>query len=388
MRSKNISLLQVIGFFFAATMALSAYVGSSYLSPLVGETAVGYVYAIAALITIVSMSALPRVLAKLGVRHLTTLLMIATVAALLVLYGSTSPHLSILAFIAFYALGIITMFSLDLRLEQLSIDTKTGRIRGLYLTVVNTAWLLSPFLAGVLATQTISLVYLAAASMALIATLIALWSATRDREGGIPIHTPSLARAFMRIIRGRNGHTRNVYNALLLDLMLNVFYAIMVIYIPLYLRSLGLSWEQLGLIFTVMLTPFVLFQYVLGSLADRYTGEQEFMVAGLLMMSFASFLVWFTDSSSVLVWMGILFLSRVGASFLEVMKESYLFKHVDGNDAAIIALSRNMMPLSYVIAPLLAALVLTVTLIPSLFFMLGVVLLVSIRFALSLTDTR
>lgn len=388
MRSKNISLLHVIGFFFAATMALSAYVGSSYLSPLVGEPAVGYVYALAALITVFLMSVLPRVLTKLGVRHLSALLSVATVATLLVLYGSTTPLVSVLAFIAFYALGIITMFSLDLRLEQLSLDTKTGRIRGLYLTVVNTAWLLSPFLAGVLATQSVSLVYLAAASTALLAAITALWNTTRSREERLPIHTPSLIQAFMRIIRGRKGHTRNVYNALLLDLVLNVFYAIMVIYIPLYLRSLGLSWEQLGIIFTVMLTPFVLFQYVLGRLADRYTGEQEFMVAGLLMMSFASFLVWFTDSSSVLVWMGILFLSRVGASFLEVMKESYLFKHVDGNDAAIIALSRNMMPLSYVIAPLLAAIVLTVTLIPSLFFMLGVILLVSIRFALSLTDTR
>ncbi len=388
MRSKNISLLHVIGFFFAATMALSAYVGSSYLSPLIGERVVGYVYAVAALVTIPLMSMLPRILTKLGVRHLSALLSIATVTTLLILYGSSSPLFSVLAFIAFYALGIIMMFSLDLRLEQLSVDTKTGRIRGLYLTVVNTAWLLSPFLAGILAAQSVSLVYLAAASTALLAAITAVWNATRSKEERLPLHTPSLMRAGVSIIRGRRGHTRNVYNALLLDLILNVFYAIMVIYIPLHLRSLGFSWEQLGIIFTVMLTPFVLFQYVLGRLADRYTGEQEFMVAGLLMMSFASFLVWFTNSSHMLIWMGILLLSRVGASFLEVMKESYLFKHVNGNDAAIIALSRNMMPLSYVIAPLLAALVLTFTLIPSLFFMLGVVLFVSIRFALSLTDTR
>lgn len=388
MRAKNISLIHVIGFFFAANMALAAYVGSSFLSPLVGEQFVGYVYAIAALVTIFFMGMLPMLMKKFGVQHVSALLMTTTVAVLLILYGSTSLPLSLFAFIAFYALGIVTMYSLDVRLEQLSIDTKTGRIRGLYLTVINTAWLLCPFLAGVLATRSVALVYLAAATVALISACTALWSAARSGKEVTHIHTPSLVHACKIIFQGRYGRTRNVFNALMLDLALNIFYAIMIIYTPLYLRSLGLSWEQLGIIFTVMLTPFVLFQYALGRLADRYTGEQEFMVAGLLIMSFSSFLVWYSTSASMLVWMGILFLSRVGASFLEVMKESYLFKHIDGNDASIIALSRNMMPFSYVIAPLIAALVLQFAPISAIFLILGVVLLVSIRFALSLIDTR
>ena len=174
----------------------------------------------------------------------------------------------------------------------------------------------------------------------------------------------------------------------MLDLVLNIFYATTVIFIPLYLLALGFGWAQLGLIFTVMLTPFVLFQYGLGRLADRYTGEQEFMVAGILIMAASAFLMWWSVSQNLYVWMGILFLSRIGACFLEVMKESYLFKHLDSGDTAIIALSRNAMPLSYVLAPAAASVLLITLPLPALFLILGAVLLMGLPFALSLTDTR
>ncbi len=379
-------MIHIAGFFFAANMALVAYVSSSFLVALVGEHRVGYFYAVAALAAIALMSKMPQAIGAIGAQRVTALLVVGSYGSLLTLYGSGSTTLSVSAFIIYYASSIAVMYCFDVYLEELSIDGRTGRIRGLYLTVTNTAWLLSPYLAGVLAANSINLVYLLAAFAVSPAVLIALPGLSHAPD----IHTRSfsMTRALSGLVRERKGKYKNIFNALALDLTLNIFYATTVIFIPLYLRSLGFSWAELGLIFTVMLTPFVVFEYLLGRLADRYTGEQEFMVAGILIMSGSAFLMGWSSSQNLYVWMGILFLSRIGACFLELMKESYLFKHVDSGDTAIIALSRNAMPLSYVIAPIVASVLLLTLSLHSLFLVLGAVLLMSLPFAFSLTDTR
>ena len=386
-------MIHVAGFFFAANMALAAYVSSSFLVPLVGARAIGIVYAAAALAALLLINSMPQAIATLGAQRVTALLVVGSYGSLLTLYGSGTPALSVLAFIIYYALGISVMYCFDVYLEELSVNERTGRIRGFYLTVTNTAWLLSPYLAGVLAAYSINLVYLLAAVAVSPAVLIALPGLSRAPDIRVPARQQggrafSVPRALMTLVRGRKSRYKNIYNALVLDLMLNIFYATTVVFIPLYLLALGFGWAQLGLIFTVMLTPFVLFQYGLGRLADRYTGEQEFMVAGILIMAASAFLMWWSVSQNLYVWMGILFLSRIGACFLEVMKESYLFKHLDSGDTAIIALSRNAMPLSYVLAPAAASMLLITLPLPALFLILGAVLLMGLPFALSLTDTQ
>ena len=137
--------------------------------------------------------------------------------------------------------------------------------------------------------------------------------------------------------------------------ILNFFYAWMVIYLPLLLsKEMGFSWPQIGVIFTIMLLPFLIFELPAGILSDRKIGEREILALGFVIMFIATFIIPSLVSATFLVWAAILFATRIGASLVEISSETYFFKHVKEADTGLISLFRMTRPLAYVIAPLLA----------------------------------
>ena len=60
----------------------------------------------------------------------------------------------------------------------------------------------------------------------------------------------------------------------------------MVIYTPIYLHEhIGLPWSDIGIIFTIMLLPFVLFEFPAGKLADGKWGEKEPPIIGIILIA-------------------------------------------------------------------------------------------------------
>jgi MFS family permease len=160
----------------------------------------------------------------------------------------------------------------------------------------------------------------------------------------------------------------------------------MVIYTPLYLLDLGFSWEKIGIIFTVMLIPFVLLQYPAGILADKKIGEKELIIASIIMMATATTLVYFTHSQSLFVWSLILFATRIGAALIEILRDSYFFKRVSGYDVDLINFFRTSMPLAYVISTFLSGMVLIFLPIKSAFIIVAIVVLSALYPAWKLVD--
>src|SRR3989344_1018563 len=181
----------------------------------------------------------------------------------------------------------------------------------------------------------------------------------------------------------------NLRRILKLDFLLNLFYFVMVIYLRLYLHSaIGFSWEKIGLIFTLMLIPFVLIEYPLGWLADKRWGEKEILTAGLIITSFATLPIAWLTSNNWLIWAGLLFLTRVGASAWETMKETYLFKHVNAGDIGVIGLSRLTAPSSYLIGALITFFLLKIIPLPHLFTILALLTLGGTFISRRLVDTK
>lgn len=374
-------------FFLSLNLGLIAYIGSSFIAYVGGTTYVGLVYACAAAFTLSAVFLLPRAIRHYGV-HLTTGIASLVLFFALVGLAQINAHPVILSlFIISYALGVILKLLLDLYVEHISQDSYTGRIRGLYLTTGNSAWIMAPFVAGILVERSFAQVY-AIAAVALIPTVfIILYRLPRFQE--FTIHHSSLGDTFSKLWHARRGRQANVARALMLDFFLNLFYAVMVIYLPLLLHNdIGFSWGSIGLLFTIMLMPFVIVQYPLGRLADTQLGEKEIIIGALVIMSAACFAVSFAHTAPLLVWALILFMSRIGAASLEVMKESYLFKHINEHDALIVSISRNAMPFSYLIAPIGATIVLAFSSLFTLFAVLGGVLLLALIPATRLHDTR
>ncbi|MEK7136068.1 MAG: MFS transporter [Patescibacteria group bacterium] len=376
--------------FLTLNGSLVSYINSSFLSQLVGEKAIGWIYIVASLITIAGFWALPFVLRKNDLRQilLITTMVMVTATGLLGLVAQPTAIL-IAIFCIFYIAGALARYVLDLYLENISVDKVTGGIWGLFLTIINVAWLASPLLAGFMlnGTANYQLVYLGATVIALPLFAIIIWGLTKQSIKNIPPVSP--VSSFAILFKPQSDFDRDIKNIISIDLLLNFFYSLMVVYTPIYLyQHIGLSWDQIGLVFTVMLLPFVLLDYPLGLLADKKIGEKEILVGGLVIMGLATIALSFISGAGLAVWASLLFITRIGAASVEVAKEIYLFKRITPGDTSILSLSRMMVSFSYIIGPALATVFLAFFDFRFIFLALGIIVLLGLRPALALIDTR
>ncbi|MEK7504724.1 MAG: MFS transporter [Patescibacteria group bacterium] len=376
-------------FFLNFSLALSAYINSLFIESQLGARAVGPAYALVSLLLLFGLALVPELLARAPrrLRLLTNLFLILKIVVCLVLVYAKWPPAILLAFIAFDTLGYLARFNLDLTLEHLTTNRETGRIRGFFLTITNAAWLAAPLLVGTLlgTTEDYAKIYWLVA----LALIPALYFSATSRK----VVTKNLPGQFfpilLKVFRHRNNHYRQIYLVMLADFLLNLFYALMVIYLPLHLHNtLGFAWPTIGLIFTIMLLPFVIVTYPLGWLADKKWGEKEIMALGFTLAGVATLFIPQITSTNLLVWAGILFATRVGAASIEIMKETYLFKKIEAKDIEVLSLSRNLLPLAYLLAPLIGSIVLFYSSTTTIFTALGLITLLGIIPTLALKDTR
>jgi MFS family permease len=117
---------------------------------------------------------------------------------------------------------------------------------------------------------------------------------------------------------------KNIRAALVAKFMVETFYAVMVIYLPLYITTLGIPLTSyLGFIIPIALIPLVILPYELGVLADTKYGEKEMMIGGVLILIIAATLCIIVTSSHIFIWALLLLFSRIGASLVDTMAYTY-----------------------------------------------------------------
>jgi MFS family permease len=151
---------------------------------------------------------------------------------------------------------------------------------------------------------------------------------------------------------------------------------------------MGFDWEQIGQILFVGLMAYVLLEYVVGVVADRWLGEKEMMAIGFLIMTVATSWFTFLTPETIGLWMIAMFATRVGASLIETTTESYFFKHTNGNDTALISFFRITRPLSYVVGAALGSLTLVFLPMNLLFVVLAFLMIPGFFFTMKLHDTK
>ena len=162
----------------------------------------------------------------------------------------------------------------------------------------------------------------------------------------------------------------------------------MVIYTPIYLHKyIGLDWQTIGLIFTIMLLPFVFFQLPLGILADKKFGEKEILNIAIVILGITTITLSFITTNTVWVWATLLFITRIGASSINIMSETYFFKKVDAKDSDIISFFRMAKPIAYIFGPTLASLTIFLIDFRYIFLVLGIIMLTGLRYSLTIEDT-
>ncbi|MDR3558462.1 MAG: MFS transporter [Candidatus Pacebacteria bacterium] len=371
----------LINFLFTLHLAITAYVDSSYLSLFTSQDFIGEIYMAVGAVTILAFFLIYRILKKFGDYATSTGLILLDALTLLgVIWGGWFWLIAV-SFVLNMAIVALISFTDDVFLETYTDTAHTGGVRGFFLTLTNGAWILSPLLAGMLIYNHVySRVYIAA--LLLLAPVLYLVHKNLHHFHDSAYEAPSAWTTLREIAR-----LPDIWKLCIVNIILQTFYAWMVIYLPLYLANqIGFDWSSIGIILTIMLVPFVLIQLPFGRLADERYGEKTLMGIGFAIMGLSTIVLAFVGVQSLIVWAGALFVTRIGAALAEVMIETYFFKKIPARDSNILSVFRMTRQVPYFLAPILTGVGLFFTSNAGLFFILGVVCLAAIGVIVFIRD--
>lgn len=366
--------IYLISFVFSFSVALTTFVNSSLLDKIFGDLYVGILYIIASAISLVTLGMAPRLVKALGAYKLTILALIINVLGSLILIKSNTQIGSAVGFFMFFPSIPLTYFCLDLFIEHFSKTSSTGRNRGLYLLAINSGWLFAPLIVGqIIISGNFGPVYHFAQIVSIGALLLVLSFIKK-------YHDPKYLRQnLVQTLRGLKNNIQ-IKNAIKLNFILQSFYAFMVIYTPIYLVNyFGLNWAQMGTIFSIMLSAFVMLQYPVGVLTDRKKIKNlHAIIFGLLVITVTLFGFYNLKPGSAVILIGFtLFMTRVGAAIYESSVEYFFFSRSDDSNSNYISLFRDMAPLAYVIAPAIGTIIIKFIALKNIFIFLAVFMIIA-----------
>ncbi len=379
---RKLRTLYLVTFLVALHFGVPLYVSSTFLATYISETKIGLIFTFSAATGVAAFLFLPRLLKRFGNYRLCSMVLGAEYMMLIILAVVRTPTLAVAAFFFYTLLARFIPVHLDIFLEDASRDATTGGTRGLYLTALNLGIWLSPLVIGLLLINgDFWKIFLFAA---LLVVPISYMISKEFRGFHDPKYDAPGSRTLL--LAARDPSIRRIAAS---NLLLYVFYAWMVIYMPLYLnRHLGFDWNEIGLLLFIMLIPFVVMQYPIGRIADRRIGEKEMLVIGFAIMSISSAAIPFIANASFWAWAAVLLITRIGAAMVEAMNEIYFFKHVTSKDAGALMLYRMTIPAGYGLGSLAGTVVLALFDFRFLFSALAVLLIAGIWIGVRLRDTR
>lgn len=371
------------GFLFSFQIALTVYINSSFLATKIPESIIGGLYIASAVLSMVGLFIVPRLINYLGTKPVLGFLAIVNIANLLTLIYATNILAVVVCFVLFFTFNTLLYLGLDILIEEWSDPVHQGSVRGTYLTALNVGFMVAPFIGGYITDRLgFSGLYHVAVILGLPVAFIIIASLPNVKN------THPSKSNFFQLVKKFITH-KNLGSVFMVNFILQFFYAWMVIYAPIYLHEqIGIPWDTIGILFTIMLSAFVLFQYTTGKIADRLRCEKTLMIVGLLLMGVATLFV--TRAPLLTFWglAAVFFVTRVGASMVEVVTESYFFRHVHPDDIGTIGFFRNTYPFAYIVAPAIASVLLGFMPLWTLFIILGIICCGGTIIALRIGSTK
>jgi MFS family permease len=378
--ARDLNRIYTATLFFAVHYVLTIYINSSFLSGIVGEDRVGFLYAAGSLLGIIILAILPSILQRIGNRAGMAVAVMVEMAALAVM--AASPHSTVVigAFILHHAIIPVMYFHFSIFIQHYSKHNQAGSARGMFLTIINSMFVAIPLLSGLLLSATDFVSVYALSALMTLPMLAGILSVQHFKDSHYGNH--SILSGVRIAIKNKS-----IGMIVMCNFILQMFFAAMVIYMPIYLRDIGFGWGEIGVMFTIMLLPFMLFEYPLGKLSDKYIGEKEILILGFIIITISTGLIPFMHTLSIVAWTILLFMTRVGASSVEIMAESYFFKMIRNGQAQLVSLWMSIASLSYVLVPVGISAALAVVSLSQVFFAIACITALGVVFASNIKDT-
>lgn len=383
-KNKLLVVTYLLTILYALHYGIPLYATSSYLHQYFSSSWVSALYMLGSFAALLGSIWVAKYMSKFHSYGFTFAIAVAEMVSVIAFGITNNPFFIGLFFVIHFLLQSLLYICLNVFIESFSKHAETGSIRGLFLTLLNIGILISPVLGGmILSLASFKMLYVIA-SLMLIPFLVLI------KIYLYHIEEPAYERVNMLQALRAAWRNKDIKAALIAEFVVQSFYAVMIIYSPLYLATLGISLTTyLGIILPFALIPLVVLPYELGYLADKKWGEKELMIGGLLILAVTVFLCVIVRSPNPTIWVLIFLASRVGAACVETMAFAYYFKKVGPGDASLTAVFTNTLAVATILVGALGALIgpLLVTRPQLMFVILGVGILWSVAYVLPMKDT-
>ena len=358
---------------FAFQAAVTTYTNAIFFERYINESWVGLIYTLTSILTIIIVSYSNTIINKIGIRRtLMYALGLLLVGLGSVLYGTQSLVI-VSGLVCYMLMTSFGFFLYDLILEHYLTPTTTGHIRGLYLLAVNIGWLFAPSIAG-FSTDKLGIESVYAISFVVVLILfILIHSNLRSITPKIRPHT-----SVWKVMK-KTWAKPALRSIMVINFTLQWFYVWMVIYIASYLRQVhGLSATNVGIVFTIMLSAFILLQFPVGILVDLGISQKKLLRIGIVIMALATMSLPFIPIGNMALLALTLFLTRVGAATVEAVSEYNFFENTTEGDVETLWVFRSMAPFAYIVMPLVGSLVIFFTNKDVLYLLLGLIVMITL----------
>jgi MFS family permease len=363
----KIFLVNIISLFMSFAGGLLIYTTSAYFKNIFDYSNVGWLFLIANLVLLLALLNIHKIARAIGQEILFQLLLIIKISIFTALAFTTSNISGAIFLTIFIVAEALSWVVLKMILENNATDKETGQIYGFNLMLINIGLILAPIIAAaVLSSTGFTGIFYLSIFLNLCIFMIAFFALRQS-----PIQTLPSARYTKLFTKlWTRPDIQKIYS---ISFALEFFFAIMVIYTPLYLLENNFTWQQIGLLFSIMLIPLVLIPYPIGLLADKKLNEKNLLFTAFIIIIFSSLFLYFSESLTMTMLMITLFISRIGASLISILRLSYFYKRIDRNDIGMISLFYTARPLAFIIAPTLAGITLLFFPLNSIFILLALV---------------
>ncbi len=322
-------ILSIAGFLITLIDGSIGVFIANKVGGIVGTEYVGYVYGVANITLLLFIPFLGRWICKFKKTWIIFATSFVFLCSFILLFFEQTFAGTVLLSLVIYIVSLYVFFFVnDLFVEMYTQNKNTGTVRGRYLSLLNLGWVIAPIVTGYII-QSYGYTSLYTAYIIIIAIVFSLFflffcDDNKIEHCGIPF------KSTFNILKT----TPDVVKLLFLQFILWFFYAFDWSFLLIYFhQNLFLSWEYIGMIVSMYNIPYLLFDYVFGRLVDKVrTKEYLFLNIGLLIGVCGMFLSYFYVGTALLVWMGIVLLTRFGIALFELMINTRFYRLVDAKD--------------------------------------------------------
>ncbi len=151
----RIRFIYLAAFLLSFHYAFTIYINSTYLNQFFTGHTIGFLYMLGSIVTLVILIASTTIIKRIGNARFIIWGIIIEICALVGLFLVKDPLAILFFFIIHQAIPPLLLFSLNLFMESsLQHEHAVGRIRSTYLTIMNSAFVLSPLIVGFITTRT------------------------------------------------------------------------------------------------------------------------------------------------------------------------------------------------------------------------------------------